>query len=363
MSFKKSSLLLVIFVIYSTLLLSTFLFTAQVTNGVWFAAILAMASSILINVMFLIRSNFRVKKFLRVAVIGFPRSGKTTLITSLFGEGFKRNLPINLSPRGLSTIERVNKSLEMLEKGRAIGPTQDQDMFAFRADVISGSFLFRSVSRVEIGDFPGSYTQEISQEKNEKKMNWLPNSEFFRWITDSDVLLFVIDIGKFLSGSEERSVYVAEITAAFRATWQQILDNNRYKEKRLRKQPLAIVFNKFDLIYRLPQEKDFGVNEEKTALSKTDIQTITKIIDRIGFGEDVPPIIELDHISLESDKFSVQQHFSELINYFQSEVPNVCIIFSSSFAKKNGAMLGMGEIFSCMLGSTSKRYGKIRDGR
>ena len=144
-------------------------------------------------------SDLQIKKSIHVAIVGFSRSGKTTLITSLFGEGFRKNLPINLEPRGSKTIDKINLSLEMLNKGKALGPTQDQDMFSFRADATTGSYFARSTYRVEFGDFPGAYTEKTSEEKDNNKIKWLHNSEFFRWIADSDAIIFVVDLGKYLS--------------------------------------------------------------------------------------------------------------------------------------------------------------------
>ena len=78
-----------------------------------------------------------------VAIVGFPRSGKTTLLISLFGEIFAGMiLPIRITPKGTKTIERINESLEMLKKGQALGPTKDQDRFAFRADLTIKRFPF-----------------------------------------------------------------------------------------------------------------------------------------------------------------------------------------------------------------------------
>jgi type IV secretory pathway ATPase VirB11/archaellum biosynthesis ATPase len=76
-----------------------------------------------------------------VAIIGFPKSGKTTLITALFGEIFaSRITTVEATLRGQSTIERVNHDLAKLEMGEAVGPTTDQDLFAYRTTITGTLF-------------------------------------------------------------------------------------------------------------------------------------------------------------------------------------------------------------------------------
>src|SRR3954468_23398822 len=57
----------------------------------------------------------------RVAVIGLPRSGKTTLITALF-ELIQRGSDIpNVRLHGLNTISTVNRYIASLNAGEKIG--------------------------------------------------------------------------------------------------------------------------------------------------------------------------------------------------------------------------------------------------
>lgn len=78
-----------------------------------------------------------------VAVVGYPRSGKTTLITALFAEIFSRNISsISITPRGEETIKRINDDIARLESGRELGPTTDQDLFAYRAEMLTGKSIF-----------------------------------------------------------------------------------------------------------------------------------------------------------------------------------------------------------------------------
>jgi hypothetical protein len=94
-------------------------------------------------------------------------------------------------------------------------------MFAFRADATFGRWPFRTTYRMEFGDFLGKYSEE-----RHDNMVALHNTEFFKWVADSDAMIFVIDLGRYLSNLRSKNNFIAEATAAFRAEWQQYLDAN-----------------------------------------------------------------------------------------------------------------------------------------
>ena len=295
----------------------------------------------LFPVLFLLLHVFQERKFYQVAVIGFQKSGKTTLITSLFGEAFARRLPINLTPRGSQTIERINKSLEMLKKGKVLGPTRDQDMFAFRADTTFGRFPFRTTYRIEFGDFPGKYCEE-----HHDGLAALHDTEFFKWLADSDAIVLVIDLGRYLLNVKARNDYVAKITSVFRAEWQQYLDANRYREKEVKRHPVIIVFSKTDLMYRTPKRIDL---KDKEMLDSDEVRSIQRMVTHLGFSRKVPTLIEIDETQFKSDEKIIANEFAELINYFEAEVSNTDVVFTSSFGMLKGERLGLSKLILSVL--------------
>lgn len=93
----------------------------------------------IVQLVFARYASSRLPRAYSIAVIGYPRSGKTFLITAIFGELFSERLSeLKTIPRGKETIERINRDLENLEIGRSLGPTTDQDRFAYRTDVEKG---------------------------------------------------------------------------------------------------------------------------------------------------------------------------------------------------------------------------------
>src|SRR5271157_4011579 len=80
---------------------------AEYSTSFWISLVLA-SFTVLMVVMFLyvIFSN-KLPIAHNVAIVGFPESGKTTLITILFGEIFARRvLGVQATPKGARTIER-----------------------------------------------------------------------------------------------------------------------------------------------------------------------------------------------------------------------------------------------------------------
>ena len=126
-------------------------------------AIGALAIFALVNIAIRQWSISGLPRAYSIAVIGYPKSGKTFLITAVFGELFSGRLfDIKTVPRGQETIERINRDLEALAIGRSLGPTTDQDLFAYRADITRGHSLFVRKYKVEIGDFPEPLLRLVS---------------------------------------------------------------------------------------------------------------------------------------------------------------------------------------------------------
>lgn len=157
-----------------------------------------------------------------IAVIGLPRSGKTTLITSMFQMIFyNRFLSRRVVPRGTETIDRINRDAETIRMGRSLGPTAEQDIFAYRADLTKNRFgVFKNTYQISIGDFAGEYSLKMAEVSGDDKSNqWLHQTSFFKWIMEADAYIFVFDIAAYKRDGEE---YLARIEGDFRSAWQHL---------------------------------------------------------------------------------------------------------------------------------------------
>lgn len=287
----------------------------------------------------IVTGRFQEPQSYYVAILGFPKSGKTTLIISLFGEAFARRLPVKMMPKGEKTIDMVNQSLSLLERGRSLGPTQDQDRFSFRGEVIFKEAFFSKKYNVEFGDFPGHDSKQYMEEYGP----WLHKTEFFKWVSDSDALIFVIDLSHYIN-PRKRSDYISEMSSAIRAAWQHFVDINEYRINRIRRIPIILAFNKADLFSI--GIRYYGV---ETRISPTHIHEIEEKIMNLGFGNIIPEIKEIQYSDFIDGKDKVINDFNNIIKYLKNESNNVHVIFTSSFGLYQGIRLGIRELFISVL--------------
>jgi len=215
--------------------------------------------------------------------------------------------------------------------GRALGPTQDQDIFAFRADVRVATFPVPITYKVEFGDFGGGDSQQFAQEG----VMPLPHtSEFFKWIADSDAIVLVVDLGRYLMNPESRTQYVVKTTTGLRATWQHFLDANEDRRSRVRRHPLLLAFTKSDLL----EFKNGG-----------DDKFVQSEVSKWGFGVQVPKMHEVNTQVLFVEEEKVKNDFSSIIRYFEGECSSFRVVFTSSFGLSNEKRLGLNELMTAVL--------------
>jgi len=120
--------------------------------------------------------------------------------------------------------------LAKLELGKTLGPTTDQDLFAYRIDIIRGK-IFKQRYKVEIGDFPG----EDSQKLTEQFGDWFHETPYFKWAMEADAFVFIIDVAEIFNEDSAKQ-YAARIAQAIRAAWQRLseyhLEGNKNRRQK-----------------------------------------------------------------------------------------------------------------------------------
>lgn len=276
-----------------------------------FVAIFGVIFSVIIQ---LLSENLLPKAY-RVAIVGFPSSGKTTLIVTLFREIFAQRIRgVKARLRGRSTIEKVNEYLEQLDEGIALGPTKDQDIFAFRADVTMGKFPFPRTYKMEFGDFPGESSAKYAIHYG----SWLHSTEYFKWVIESDAIIFIIDLSRYLVKVD---IYTALMSKAIRAAWQHYLESNILilKSREIRKRKVLIIFTKADV---------FKIERDPASVKDASRQKI----NRAGMSTKIPKMSILSYEDYKEGSTICKEYFSDLIKYLKSETKNFDILFTSSFA-------------------------------
>jgi hypothetical protein len=233
-------------------------------------------------------------------------------------------------PRGDETIERINDNLEQLELHRPIKPTTDQDIFAYRAEVITRPGRFRRRYKLEIGDFPGEDTVSFTEKYGE----WLHDTPYFQWASSADAFIFVIDTGKVLA--DVKGEYVARQKSALRAAWQRLQEHHLDGTANLSAKPLLLVFSKADLL--LYQ----GAEPEK--------------IERLASGGLIPLPEGISEEKIRRAARDVTGRFDDLIDYFNRETRRFHVILSSVFTTVETVRqerLGIPELASKILPRTT----------
>ncbi len=302
---------------------------------IFLTTVMGLATFIMFFSLQILRSKFPISH--GIATIGFPKSGKTTLITVLFNELFTNRLGIQTIPRGLETIERVNDNIAKLELGKSVGATTDKDVFAYRIDVIRRNcFCFKSYYKVEIGDFPGEDSQKFTEEFG----HWFHHTPYFKWAMEADSFMFVVDLAPALVPTKEYGTpqeYVAKMTQAIRAAWQRLNEYHYEGQQQLSKKSVVLVFTKSDL---------FGITSEVN-----DLDAVTQEILKLGF-DSIPAPNEIDAVKFKDGQETVLKMFADLISYMKNQDSRFQTIFVGCFSFEPGQRqqrLGIKKLLDAIL--------------
>lgn len=278
----------------------------------------------------------------RISVLGLPRSGKTALVSAMFGELFATRIGGHFKPAGAETINRVNRYIALLDTGRPIPPTTEKDVFLFR-------FLYHvrrllPLGRVryegEVVDFPGELSEKLLESASDGSLAddlGIFHREFYSWIVSSRVIVFVIDLGAYLS-SEDRPSYVASLSSEIRAAWQ-LLQEEMSQSIRLERRRVAIVFTKLDVV----RVYAAGIHN-----SEHFVEAVRKTAYHRPFGPD-------DHLpedlgpAVAEVKQNAIADFQTLISYFEAQGSTFGHFFVSAYARVGGHRVGIPELLRFIL--------------
>ena len=268
-----------------------------------------------------------------IAVVGFPKSGKTTLITMFFEYFLSKNiLKRDIKPRGSETIERLAEDMEKIRLRKALGPTTDQELFAYRADMTIGSGFFRERYKIQIGDFPGEDSERFINNYGD----WLHKTPYFKWVMEADAYIFVVDLSELLHDNYSvQPTYAARMTKAITAAWQHILEYHVDGKKGTENKPLILACCKADIYSRTIEEARHWNAPEH----------LKEFIRRQSSGENLPPIINIDITQVEEVNRLVRKKFTSLIKYLSQETRYFDIVIASPLALDNkGHHLGIVDL-------------------
>jgi GTPase Era involved in 16S rRNA processing len=262
-----------------------------------------------------------------IAIIGYPESGKTTLIVSLFGEILASKIEgVRATLSTKSTTERVIPGIAALEMRKALSPAKSQFMFVYRADIVLGSRSWlRKTYKVEVGDFSEQTAEELAVGTAER----LVNPEFEKWVNEADAFVFVIDVAQCYRGYEMgnriNDEYVRQMTAAIRTAWQNVLNYHTAGRKKLRSYPVILAFTKSDLINHVSDAPNAHVSEA---------------MQKWGFAE-IPAVADIQPQKFSQEAQRIRDAFDEVRSFFQQNSDSYEDVFVSSLGNMGGRRLGL----------------------
>jgi GTPase SAR1 family protein len=278
--------------------------------------------------------SWKVPRAYSVAVIGFSRAGKTTLIQALFeqvrdGKIEVKGVRPTLSAKG--TKARIERQSAWLERQQALGPTRDQDMYAYRTDIELGA-LFRKPYKVEFGDFPGVMSEELADGAIEP----LLDRDYAKWVCEADAFIFAIDLARLFEDYERTAeinrAYLARVTTGIRTSWQYITENH-ISGNGVKSLPVVLAFTKSDLINYVSDDPSVNV---------------TELIQKWGFDE-MPEIKEVDCQKLAQYAPRVKEAFSKPRSVLKEKGNKFTEVFVSSFGNMDGYRLGFDDLLLAIM--------------
>jgi hypothetical protein len=365
-------------------------------------AILTAATASFVALRLISRFTGAIPASHKIALIGLPGSGKTTLITAMF-EMIQRGVHVQRAHlHGMQTITRVNKYIAALNSQQKIGPSREKDIFVFRFSYLKRRLMFSRLFDVEIADFPGEYSERIqereipdraihrryheryyvpsvddpptneadysepapkvdSEANSEIEFEYtLFNKEFFSWIGSSREFVFLVDLSVIYSAVDVRKE-VADITARMRTSWQVIEDAISDRGIGSPKwRPVHLVFTKADSAL-IPYTKDGNLAEllnnkqgshrgDEKADDNDANQEIKTAIKQSGATSNLIKDLEVPEQMLATLTLDNGKIFSDLISFFRNRENDFSVHYTGmKMLDSSGERYGVrGVLVACL---------------
>jgi GTPase involved in cell partitioning and DNA repair len=240
-----------------------------------FAFVFAATLNIIVRTQKEFREGVKFSK--RIAVIGAPRAGKTSLIAVLIDSIMSSDLARYTSVLGTETVDRVSRTIASIRAGIPLAPTTDSEVFNYRY-LISKPLLgvIPIKYEMEFADFPGEYSDELgSSLASFDSFAGLYKKQFFDWIVRSDAYVFAVDVSELgIEKNEEGFLYLTRTTLSIKNAVlllkQELLDKSVYRR------PCALVFTKSDVY---PENSEHGLlSKEQEARVMEEFQELLQFL-------------------------------------------------------------------------------------
>jgi len=229
----------------------------------------AFATMILALLLMRIEMRIATPPTLRIALIGYSRTGKTVFTTVLLSTlKTTSNHTKRIKTRGKETREKLGEDYKELESGNWLqNPTPEENPFTYCVDINRPRSIYVARS-LEITDYGGPiYPNPLH--------NHYHMSPFYSDILRSHVFLLAIDLDNVIKMWNENA-FVPEIKKSLNTFLEEVFEHKKLPRNKRMGIPIAIVFLKSDLLINpnTNVEKDgrllYGLELENEILRKFD---------------------------------------------------------------------------------------------
>lgn len=180
-----------------------------------------------------------------ISLIGFKKSGKTVFLTMLFNQFTSKKIDgILFSTYGSETAEEVRKNLNLLDSKKWLPHTPISFVFPFRAIATLESGLNRKNFKVEIDDYAGEFSEELSDEGK------VHQSAYIDYVIKSDIIFIAIDGDTILKSIDSKDHSRTHYIENFYITALKLIREGKgVPLERKMQTPVALIITKCDLFY------------------------------------------------------------------------------------------------------------------
>ena len=339
LSSSRGYFLLLILVLGTVSITATLLFTLSVSSdsaqgrALSFLASTGVAAGVTGLALFYRLFNYdRTPRSFRIAMLGKPGVGKSTLIAAMFDEVFAgRTRLLGRRIASQQTADVLNQNIARLSSGEAIVPTTESETMAYRFEA-EGAGLLSPRYRIEIGDFPGEETEKLAANED-----WLRGTPFFDWALTADAYVMCVDTAP-LAGVE----IPPDLKGMTKQQVRNHLGTDRWSDVADDMASLRSVWQKLELSHDTARP----LREKKVVLAFTRADLIMTGSPNAG-PPPVPPELTVEEaILVEGWCFLV---FADLLGFLNEERANYIPVLTSSFAWSGDARLGVGKVLVRLL--------------
>ena len=270
-----------------------------------------------------------------IAVLGYPKSGKSIFITSFVEHLIHGRVSgYKVEKIEKETAKKFKNDIKCLNSRTPLDQTKTEPVFSYIIDISMGKLLSKKYFKVQIGDFSGDNSAQFS----EGYRQWFHKNPSFVWVMQADAFIFVVDLAEVLAQYDD-DFYCEKVSDGIFEAWKKIEQSHLVGKRNLKSKPVVLLFSKTDLLqtfYELlgPKPQD-----------KMKIKMF-----QLGFSKKLLPQTTNIKKDLDPDLYAlIEEKFGDIIHYLKRKSKRYNTVFFSHFLTLNYLPIGIEKVIDSIL--------------